>query len=839
MSVSTVTADILPSKVIMAAVKWDEAADIRKAIAADKDNTVNEAIDFTNLGSNYVRQGIISFGALPNKDKPTWGEYCGLNHRDVDLYKFTVNAGDRVSFAFNTWEQKMPWTEYVNGKPQTVTKTFSLGLTAQIFDPNKNAGTDINLEGKTGINHNDNRRTTVLEHTFHKPGTYYLGVSSYWHSGYDIFTGKEGGRNNLSSPIGPYKITMSVKKDLPEFKATNLYFDSANNDLVFDYEISQLSNDRTRPAGWNPGITFHWADQYGNTYGQIKNVQIEEHNNGTKLSFPNKNYRLRINAANLITDLGRTPTPDQINNYDSLAANPEITHIIAILNSFNNIPELDKSNNFKLLSIIPEVPKFHSNPGATKKIFLDFNSYYNLNTEWNAYEGKKVIYTPSFNKDLNPFLFSAKEIDEIREIFERVKEDFIPFNVDITTEDPGVEALRNTGGSDNEWGQRVAIGGRVDQVLPYHYTKGGVSLGKSKGGQFGIEYLGSNLVFIANILGNRSNEFLIAKQIANNITHEVGHTLGLNHDGRFSFGFGRPFLNEEYYFGHGSGQTSWAPIMGNASKTNLAQWSKGYLYSNNLEDDLSIITTRPGNGFGYRNDDHGGTFISSSPLTNSCVNGNNNVYKGQGIIEQNTDTDYFSFNVAKYGLVAINIYTSNFGRNLFVNSRVYNTAGMEIYKKNPNNTYLGDSISLNLLPGKYIISIDGGGFGDPNSSGFSDYGSLGQYFLEIIVPNGQYSAKTPSRGIQNNQMAQTILSSPLPVQNVSNTGLSMNNDKVPLESNNAIIPQVLNGVSLNSNLPLLTASSNLPVETNKANIDLVFSQFKKLDLFSLDQTGVN
>ena len=111
-----------------------------------------------------------------------------------------------------------------------------------------------------------------------------------------------------------------------------------------------------------------------------------------------------------------------------------------------------------------------------------------------------------------------------------------------------------------------------------------------------------------------------------------------------------------------------------------------------------------------------------------------------------------------------------------------------------------------------------------------------------IVPFIQNSAKNTSSGIQNNQMAQAILSSQLPVQNVSNMGLSMNNDKVELEleleleSNNAIIPQVLKGVSLNSNLPLLGASSNLAVETNKANIDLVFSQFKKIDLFSLDQT---
>lgn len=257
MSVSTITNVIPNSTAIIAPAKWDEAADIRRAIAADKDNTVSEANRYAqqniNLSTNnpVIKQGMISFETMPRKDRPSWGEYCGLNHRDVDLYKFTVNAGDRVSFAFNTWEQKMPWTEYKNGKPNTVTKTFSLGLNAQIFDPNKNAGNDFNLEGRISVSHNDNTKTTVLEHTFHKAGTYYLGVSSYWHKDYDIFSGKEGGRNNLSSPIGPYKITASVKKDLV-----------AKPDLIttaFNYQVPDIRDAALRqnsPLAYNQPYTI-------------------------------------------------------------------------------------------------------------------------------------------------------------------------------------------------------------------------------------------------------------------------------------------------------------------------------------------------------------------------------------------------------------------------------------------------------------------------------------------------------------------------------------------------------------------------------------------------------
>jgi hypothetical protein len=41
--------------------------------------------------------------------------------------------------------------------------------------------------------------------------------------------------------------------------------------------------------------------------------------------------------------------------------------------------------------------------------------------------------------------------------------------------------------------------------------------------------------------------------IADSITHEVGHTLNLGHDGR---------AGHEYYTGHGTGETEWCPVMG-------------------------------------------------------------------------------------------------------------------------------------------------------------------------------------------------------------------------------------------------------------------------------------
>ena len=100
--------------------------------------------------------------------------------------------------------------------------------------------------------------------------------------------------------------------------------------------------------------------------------------------------------------------------------------------------------------------------------------------------------------------------------------------------------------------------------------------------------------------------------IAEVISHETGHSLGLAHDGQFRFYTDiaedppenvRLFV--EYYGGHGAGQTAWAPIMGVGYGKYLTQWSQGEYFNatndeagaNPLQDDLEIITNTGGNGF--------------------------------------------------------------------------------------------------------------------------------------------------------------------------------------------------------------------------------------------------
>ena len=348
--------------------------------------------------------------------------------------------------------------------------------------------------------------------------------------------------------------------------------------------------------------------------------------------------------------------------------------------------------------------KLHSNPGATKVIYLDFNGHTTRNTIWNNTYGS-TITTPRYDIDGNTGSFSTEELNRIQNIWLRVAEDFIPFNVDVTTQDPGVDNLTNDG--DGRYGIRVVIGGDSRDW----YTGGG-----------GVAY---NETFDSN---SDTPAFVFEDNLANGaeayvaqaISHEVGHTLGLSHDGDGS---------TAYYAGHGSGDTSWAPIMGLGYQLEVTQWSRGeYNGASNTQDDLAIITS--GNGFGYRADDHGSTTGTASTLGLSGTE-----VADSGIIERNTDFDVFAFTTGA-GTITLDVHTLAFGANLDVKAQLLNASGSVIATSNPSGN-LNASITKTVGAGDYFLRVEGTGNANPATNGYSDYGSLGQYAITgTIVDSG-------------------------------------------------------------------------------------------------------
>ncbi|WP_017294026.1 S8 family serine peptidase [Geminocystis herdmanii] len=358
-------------------------------------------------------------------------------------------------------------------------------------------------------------------------------------------------------------------------------------------------------------------------------------------------------------------------------------------------PTLDLSQTFTLNSL----------PTANYTIYLDFTGHTTSGTYWNTYfAGGANITTPAFDIDGNPNSFSNAELERIQYIWQRVAEDFIPFNVNVTTQEPNINDLIKSGSGDTRWGVRVAIGGSS-----YDWYGNGAG---------GVAYIDSfnwstdtpTFVFTSQ-LANGDEKFT-----AEAITHEVGHTLGLYHDGRIT-------PSEEYYYGHGSGETGWASIMGAGYYQNLTQWSKGeYLSANNTEDDLSIITTQ--NGFGYRTDDAGNTIATATPLILSGTS-----ITGSGIIERNTDVDYYSFTTGT-GPITLTVNPFTRGPNLDILAQLYNSSGTLITSSNPADL-LSASINTTLASGTYYLAIQGTGKGDPLGTGYTNYGSLGQYSIVI------------------------------------------------------------------------------------------------------------
>ena len=296
-----------------------------------------------------------------------------------------------------------------------------------------------------------------------------------------------------------------------------------------------------------------------------------------------------------------------------------------------------KDKPYVLPAPLKDTFTLHSNPTATKVIYLDFDGHSII------WRGDDFHYVP-FNMEDPDSSFSDTELTVIQLAWQSISEDFLPFNIDVTTEEPGIEALMNTGGGDTEWGIRAVIS-HNDGTSSWAYND---------------SFNSNEDTELYAWAGNFASVDETWIWIADSVSHEAGHSLGLSHDGTTT--------GVEYYEGHGKGETSWSPIMG-WTNYGLSQWDKGeYTRSNNQEDDLSIITT--GHGFDYRLDDHGSTVATATALDADDVDLPPVV---EGIIEQTTDVDYFSFTVPSDGDCVITVTPDNLAPNLDIEANIYDS----------------------------------------------------------------------------------------------------------------------------------------------------------------------
>ena len=346
--------------------------------------------------------------------------------------------------------------------------------------------------------------------------------------------------------------------------------------------------------------------------------------------------------------------------------------------------------------------KLHSKPGASKTIYLDFDGHTATGTAWST----STIIAPAYDLGGDPAVFDDNELSNIISIWNRVSEDYIPFDADVTTEPPSADALLRTSLADNAYGIRVVI------------TKTG-TISCSCGG---IAYVG-----VVSMLNNNAYQpaWVFQQSLANNekyiaeaVSHEAGHNLGLFHDGQ-QIGT----TTNGYYKGHGSGETGWAPIMGVGYYKNVTQWSTGaYPGANNQQDDLAVLAA---NGILPRTDLVGNTFATASSLSNIGNDATANI-QSFGVIETAADADMYLVNTAG-GVVNLTASPVSEGPNLDIQLTLFKSDGT-IVAANAPEAHLSANINVSLPADTYFLAVRGSAHALAGIDyGYPAYASLGQY----------------------------------------------------------------------------------------------------------------
>lgn len=349
----------------------------------------------------------------------------------------------------------------------------------------------------------------------------------------------------------------------------------------------------------------------------------------------------------------------------------------------------------------------HSRPGADRVVFLDFDGHDSTGTAWDSSTSESIA--EPYSQDSDASTFNDDERATIQSIWKRVSEDFAPFDVDVTTEDPGADAIRRSNTSDTTYGTRLV----VTPTKTYDCSCGGVAyIGNYDNTGSYHDHYQPAWVFTSGV-GNG------AKNIAEAASHEVGHNLGLYHDDTSTKG---------YYSGHGD----WAPIMGVGYYEPITQWStNSYPDAQNPEDDFAVIRS---NGAPLMTDDHGDTAGQATSLSGTAVT-------LDALIHTASDTDAFVFSSAA-GTVSLEASPAPVSPNLDISLTLLDAQGTVVAQADPASSAstgsdspvgLGAAISADVAGGTYTVVVDGVGFGDPLVDGYTDYGSVGRYTLSLSL----------------------------------------------------------------------------------------------------------
>lgn len=409
------------------------------------------------------------------------------------------------------------------------------------------------------------------------------------------------------------------------------------------------------------------------------------------------------------------------------------------------------------MAIYPESQTFqlHSLPGSTKTIFLDFDGITLGKSYWTdpAYSStplSKGAYA-GFSLDANP-AFNSAEKTYIQTVWRIVAEKYATFDVDVTTEDPGPAAYNRATLADDAYGAHVAITSAT-----------GIANQVCSGGCAGIALIGTfktpldhpdhwslpeSFFQPAWVFATAGQSAYVTANVA---SHEVGHHLGLLHDGDTS--------GTDYY----QGQGNWVPVMGQSTtdSKSVVQFDRGeyagaanVTYNNGnkvvlvSQNDFTVMTSVVdsfatdgsflinGGGLTRRSDS-----VADSPAQadnpSAPVLGPITTTQVEGVIETQSDVDVVRIDHRCDGDLTVAAEGIGPGGTLDIQLELLDPEETVLaiddpawQPEDPTNTPVGMDANLTMpaLPaGTYYARVDGVGRGTPTGDGYSDYGSVGQY----------------------------------------------------------------------------------------------------------------